>query len=385
MASENFYNNENGRVENLAALTRQVTDLSGLSFAADVRRNVPLYDVAALSASLADPVARRQVLAEWAQILGPGAGVLVLKGAYPKPDVIDDVTEIFYKIIAQDKQEAGAKSDHFAVAGANDRIWNAHQKLCLADPVTYCSYVANPAISAVCEAWLGPGYQMTAQVNLVRPGGQAQEAHRDYHLGFQSAEQAARFPAHAHAMSAGLTLQGAIAHCDMPLDSGPTMLLPFSQTFPEGYMAYRRPEFRRFFAEHAIQLPLEKGDALFFNPALFHAAGENKTSDINRVANLLQISSAFGRAMENLDRMAMATALYPVLRGDKYLNAMEKNAAIAATAEGYAFPTNLDTDPPLGGLAPQSQADLMQNALAHDMEATDFIAKLTAQDIRRGA
>jgi hypothetical protein len=97
---------------------------------------------------------------------------------------------------------------------------------------------------------------MTAQVNLVRPGGQAQAAHRDYHLGFQTADMAARFPAHVHALSSVMTLQGAVAHCDMPVESGPTQLLPFSQLFPEGYMAYRRAEFRAFFEAHAVQLPL---------------------------------------------------------------------------------------------------------------------------------
>ena len=32
-------------------------------------------------------------------------------------------------------------------------------------------------------------------------------------------------------MSPVLTLQGAVAHCDMPIESGPTMLLPYSQRF----------------------------------------------------------------------------------------------------------------------------------------------------------
>ena len=41
---------------------------------------------------------------------------------------------------------------------------------------------------------------------------------------------------------------------------------------------------------------------------------------------------------------------------------------IAACAEGYAFPTNLDRDPPLGGLAPQTQAQLMAQALAQGLE-----------------
>lgn len=32
----------------------------------------------------------------------------------------------------------------------------------------------------ICEAWLGPGYSMTSQTNIVNPGGKAQEPHRDY-------------------------------------------------------------------------------------------------------------------------------------------------------------------------------------------------------------
>jgi len=49
-------------------------------------------------------------------------------------------------------------------------------------------------------------------------------------------------------------------------------------------------------------MPLEKGDAVFFNPALLHAAGSNHATDIRRMANLQQISSAFGRPMETVDR-----------------------------------------------------------------------------------
>ncbi|MDF3149057.1 hypothetical protein [Streptomyces sp. T21Q-yed] len=36
---------------------------------------------------------------------------------------------------------------------------------------------------------------------------------------------------------------------------------------------------------------------------------------------------------------------------------------IAASAEGYPFPTNLDSDPPVAGLAPPSQADVVGRAL----------------------
>ncbi len=127
--------------------------------------------------------------------------------------------------------------------GANDRIWNALEKLCLRDPQLFARYYGNAAVALVSEAWLGPCYQVTSQINVVNPGGAAQSPHRDYHIGFQTAEVSARFPAHAHRLSPVLTLQGAVAHCDMPIESGPTLYLPFSQTYEPGYLAWRRPEF----------------------------------------------------------------------------------------------------------------------------------------------
>jgi len=39
----------------------------------------------------------------------------------------------------------------------------------------------------VSRAWLGPNYQISSQVNVVKPGGEAQSAHRDYHLGTKAA------------------------------------------------------------------------------------------------------------------------------------------------------------------------------------------------------
>jgi ectoine hydroxylase-related dioxygenase (phytanoyl-CoA dioxygenase family) len=388
MKDQMFYDLESGRLEAFAALTAQTLNPRDVPFAAEVARNVPVYDMAALSPALAAPAERSALMGEWAWVLGQSAGVVVLRGAFGDTAPIDAATGTFESIIARERAEAGARADHFAAAGANDRIWNALQKLCEADADAFARYFGTPAIAAVCEAWLGPGYQMTAQVNLVRPGGQAQEAHRDYHLGFQTADVAARFPAHVHALSSVMTLQGAVAHCDMPVESGPTQLLPFSQLFPEGYMAYRRAEFRAFFETHAIQLPLAKGDAVFFNPALFHAAGENRSADIHRMANLLQVSSAFGRAMESVDRVGMCKALYPALRKLRAagaLNAVETAAAIAAAAEGYSFPTNLDTDPPVGGLAPETQAQLVQRALAEDLSADAFTEALDAQTRRRHA
>ena len=366
------------------ALTAQRITAAELDWAAAVERNVPLYDMADLAPRLDRPEDRRAILAEWAWVLRDGPGALALKRAYADAAPVDAATGVFERIIAEEAGGSGGGADHFAAAGNNARIWNALQKLCLAAPEVFARYFGNPALAAVCEAWLGPGYRMTAQVNLVRPGGAAQTAHRDYHLGFQTAEVSAAFPAHVHDLSPVLTLQGAVAHCDMPVDSGPTKLLPFSQAYRPGYAAYRRPDFAAFFEEHCIQLPLEKGDALFFSPALFHGAGENRSADIQRMANLLQVSSAMGVPMEAVDRQAMCAALYPALRGlGPALSAAETTAAIAAAADGYSFPTNLDRDPPVGGLAPETQAALCHRALAEGWEPAAFAEALAAQAARR--
>ncbi len=230
----------------------------------------------------------------------------------------------------------------------------------------FAEYYANDTIAVVSQAWLGPRYQVTSQVNVVNPGGKQQVPHRDYHLGFVAQDDLAAYPAHLHRTSPVLTLQGAVAHCDMPIESGPTMLLPYSQRFLGGYIAFNRPEFVEFFAEHHVQVPLRTGDAVFFNPALYHGAGSNVSTDIRRMANLLQISSPFGRAMEALDRTAMVRAVYPALLAMKAAGASQRELhnVVVATAEGYAFPTNLDLDQPIGSLAPPSQVDTVLTALA---------------------
>jgi ectoine hydroxylase-related dioxygenase (phytanoyl-CoA dioxygenase family) len=357
-----------------------------LEFAADIRQRVPLYDCRALDTVLGNTARRLQLQAEWAEVLRNGAGVFVLRQAFADVGPIDEATTVFESIIREERDCGANGADHFAKAGANDRIWNAQEKLCLRAPAVFARYFCNRMLVAAAQAWLGPGYQMTSQVNVVRPGGEAQQAHRDYHLGFQTAEQAERYPAHVHWMSAFLTLQGAVAHTDMPVESGPTKLLPFSQRYVEGYLAWRRADFREYFEAHCVQLPLTKGDALFFNPALFHAAGTNRTQDVQRMANLLQISSAFGRAMETVDRAQMSAAVYPALCESRASGAMseaEIDAVIASCAEGYSFPTNLDRDPPVGGLAPAGQQALLRQALNDGWPAEALIGALKEQIWRR--
>ena len=362
------------------------SDAADYPFAAAIMHDIPVYDGDAIRRAASMPEQRRRLLAEWADAMLHGPGVVVLRRAMTDMAVIDAATARFDEMIAAQRAAGMAAADHFAKAGANDRIWNALEKLCLRDPELFAAYYGNTVIALVSEAWLGPAYQVTSQVNCVNPGGAAQSAHRDYHLGFQPPAAMERYPAHVHRLSPALTLQGAVAHCDMPVESGPTLYLPFSQTYEPGYLATARPEFRDYFERHHVQLALEKGDAVFFNPALFHAAGHNRSGDIRRIANLLQISSAFGRAMESIDRSRMSRTLYPALlamcRAGR-LGDEEADCAIAACAEGYAFPTNLDRDPPIGGLAPETQQALLRRALSEGWGLDRFTAALDLQDGRR--
>lgn len=361
-------------IAELLAVLEQRTDLADFPLAAAVEQEVLVYDSAALLA--ADPTAAR---AELVRAFADGPGVVVLRRAYPDTAVVDRTTAVFEEIIAGERAAGAGAADHFAPAGANDRIWNALEKLAVRAPAVFVEYYANPVIALVSQAWLGPGYQMTSQPNVVRPGGKAQVGHRDYHLGFQPSAVIEQFPPHVHRLSPMLTLQGAVAHSDMPVDTGPTLYLPHSQKYLPGYLAMNRPDFRQLFVERHVQLPLATGDAAFFNPAVVHGAGTNTTADQRRIANLLQVSSAFGRAMESVDRERVCAAVYPALAAATF----DVEPAIAAAAEGYAFPTNIDRDPPVDGLAPPTQADLVRRALAEGWSEPTFRERLAAHTARR--
>jgi ectoine hydroxylase-related dioxygenase (phytanoyl-CoA dioxygenase family) len=331
-----------------------------------------------------EPTERRAIQAELAAALLDGPGIVVFQQAFD-PHVVDAATAAFQRLITEQKAAGAVAGDHFAKPGANDRVWGALDKLALADPDVFVSYYANDVLALVSEAWLGPNYQVTSQVNVVNPGGQAQVAHRDYHLGFMDRSQAEAYPAQVHVLSPALTLQGAVAHVDMPVATGPTLYLPHSQKYGPGYVAYHDPAFTAYFDDHYVQLPLQKGDAVFFNPALFHGAGTNRTADVRRMANLLQASSAFGRAMETVDTTAICNAVFPVLRRRtaEGIDRHQLANLVTVAAEGYPFPTNLDSDQPVGALAPQGQAELLRQALDEDWEPARLAEALDAQQARR--
>ena len=89
--------------------------------------------------------------------------------------------------------------------------------------------------------------------------------------------------------------------------------------------------------------------------------------------------------MESVDRASMSVALFPALRAMRDVGAapaMIANA-IAACAEDYAFPTNLDLDQPIDGLAPMTQAEILGQAVADGWSQQRLEAELGAWSARR--
>ncbi len=373
------------RVEDLRSIVEEQTKIEDYPFAQSISKNVLIYDCKSLETIIRSIDGRRELMCEIGRALLSGPGVLAFRGAFTNLDVIDRASEVFRKIIDEQNSRGEATGDHYAEPGANDRVWNSLEKLAIRDPGCFVEYFSNEIISLVASAWLGPLYQVTTQVNVVNPGGAAQEPHRDYHLGFMSDGNAALFPRHVHDLSPTLTLQGAVAHTDMPIETGPTSYLPHSHKYQLGYVAWQLPEFREYIRSNFIQIELQRGDASFFNPAVFHAAGTNQSHNVRRMANLFQVSSAFGRSIETVDRDRVVRAIYPTMRRCKKEGMADRLIlnTIAASAEGYAFPTNLDLDPPLTGLVPPTQAEILARALEADVVPDVLGAELDAHRKRR--
>ena len=384
MIQRNFYNINDIDLVDFSSLCSQNVNEEDYPSSSKIEQRIVIYDGERIR-SLLETEQAEALKSELHHCFKEGPGVLLIQNAFSDSQTIDQASKVFKEIITAEKNTAENRGDHFATPGENERIWNALQKFCERDPEAFVAYYKNPVLRFVSEAWLGPFFQVTSQVNIIKPGGQAQQPHRDYHLGFQQDSFIAEFPIATQFFSQLLTLQGAVAHTAMDISSGPTLLLPFSQQYKLGYMAWRDPEFIDYFQQNAVQLPLNKGDAVFFSPALFHAGGNNTESN-DRIANLLQVSSAFGKPMESVDRTKMTKLIYPVLlagKCSKKLSSDETKAVCTAVVDGYSFPTNLDFDSPTEGSAPETVQALIERALNEEWPADRFYECLDEATKRR--
>ena len=379
-----FFNIDEINLSEFTSVCSQDVSSEDYNFASEIQQKVVIYEGERIQ-TLINTQQAFDLKSELHHCIKEGPGVVVVRQAFQDIKVIDRATELFQEIIDEEKTSDQHRGDHFAKVGENERIWNALQKFCERDTEAFIDYYNNPVLCFVNEAWLGPFFQMTSQVNIVKPGGQAQKPHRDYHLGFQKNSLVSEYPLSAQILSQFLTLQGTVAHTDMDISSGSTMMLPFSHQYLLGYMAWRDSKFIEYFQKHAVQLALNKGDAVFFSPALFHAAGTNSKSSV-RIANLLQASSAFGKTMESVDRAKMTKLIYPVLLDRKKYHQIspdETKSVWASVIDGYAFPTNLDLDSPMEGLVTENLWTLMERALTEEWPCDSFYKCLNDSAIRR--
>jgi len=117
----------------LADFTKIIDDgyaastLDNLPHATSMVQGVVVYDCNQLEL----PSQGRSALeAEIADVLMNGCGIVVFQNAMEHAPV-DAVSAAFQNII---DNAAGGGGDHFAKAGANDRIWNALEKLAVTHP-----------------------------------------------------------------------------------------------------------------------------------------------------------------------------------------------------------------------------------------------------------
>ena len=200
------------------------------------------------------------VQAELVRALADGPGIVVFEGAFPDPSVVDRLTDVFDALIAEQRASGASAGDHFAKPGANDRVWNALEKAALYDPEAFADYYANDVLALVSDG-------------LARPRLPGHLAGQRGQPGRRGADRAPRLPPRlprptrsrpptrrmCTALSPVLTLQGAVAHCDMPVESGPTLYLPYSQKYEPGYLAWRLPEFQAYFEAQPRPAPPRQG------------------------------------------------------------------------------------------------------------------------------
>ena len=130
------------RLDDLLDVLADRTDPHAFPLATDVVDEVLVYDAAHLLDAPADEAA-----AELVRAFADGPGVVVVRGAYPDPAVVDRATAAFDEMIAEQRASGAVAGDHFAKPGANDRVWNALEKLAVRAPETFVDTSASTGLA----------------------------------------------------------------------------------------------------------------------------------------------------------------------------------------------------------------------------------------------
>lgn len=140
-----------------------------------MKENIPIYDADSLRSKLAGADDKDRVMDELQYALSYGPGVLVMRNLVPEA-VIERAEQVCEEVRAGGYGTKAYDPD----SKHSKRTFAYILKHALHDPESYADYYGNEVLATVCEAWLGPSYQITASMNAIRSGGEQQAIHRDY-------------------------------------------------------------------------------------------------------------------------------------------------------------------------------------------------------------
>ena len=149
-----------------------------------------------------------------------------------------------------------------------------------------------------------------------------------------------RFPVHVHRLSPVLTLQGAVAHCDMPLESGPTLYLPYLAKLPARLLRLARPEFKDYFNNITSSCRSPRAMRSFQPrpvPRRRQQPHQRRPPHRQPPAGLLGLSAAPWRASTGQHELALYPALQrpPRRRGDQPQSRLTTPSPLAPRATRF--------------------------------------------------
>ena len=341
---------------------------SDYPYADAVERNVLIYGEK-LRAAVGTAAGRTAVQTELMRALTDGPGIVVFKRAFGDLSVVDRATEAFLAQIAAEKAAGVAGGDHFAKPGANDRVWGALDKLAVARPRGV-------------RRLLRQRHHRADQRGLARSGLPGHLAGQRGQPRRPGADRAPRLPPRLHGRRRRRPLPGprapavagadpagrgrALRHAgrDRP-DPLPALLAPVRARLPRLPPARvhrvlpgrTTPSCRwRRATPRSSTPPCSTAPARTSRPT---SDGWPTCCRCPRRSAARWRPSTGSRCAGRCSRCCWSSKAAGA--SDRYLDNV-----IAASAEGYAFPTNLDRDQPIGGIAPQTQADLVRQAVAEE-------------------
>ena len=108
-----FFDAADINLSEFTALCSQTVRLEDYRFAAEIQQKLVVYEEDRIRSVISTPQAR-ELKTELHHCLKKGPGVFAIRGACPDLKAVDRATEVFRKIIAEEKERVAHRGDHFA-------------------------------------------------------------------------------------------------------------------------------------------------------------------------------------------------------------------------------------------------------------------------------